>query len=571
MKKLLKYLKAYQKESILSPLFKMLEASFELFVPLVVANIIDYCTNGIASEVKPLIFRGFSLMVILGFVGLVSACFAQYFAAKAATGFSRNLRHDLFGHLLSLDYKDIDNLGTSTMITRMTSDVNTLQNGVNMFLRLFLRSPFIVIGATVMAFTIDIKCALIFIVVVALLGLVVFLIMNSNIPALKVVQSKLDRVLNLTRENLSGVRVIRAFAREKEELEAFKSSNEELTQKQLGAGRVSGLLNPLTYSIINIAIVVLIVNGGLKVSLGTLSTGQVIALYNYMSQILVELIKFAGLVVSINKALASAGRISEIFDIPAGMTSLGEGEMLQTIESLEFKNVSMRYHANSDEALSNVSFRASKGMTIGVIGGTGSGKTSLVNLVPRFYEATSGQLLINDQDIHSFNVNGLRSRIGIVLQKAVLFEGTIKDNLLWGNENATDEELLEAVDLACALDVVESKGGLEARLEAGGRNLSGGQRQRLSIARAMVRRPDVLILDDAASALDYVTDLRLRTNLKKLNYSPIVFIVSQRTSAVSGADIIIVLDDGDVVGMGTHEELLGHCEVYQEIYNSQFK
>lgn len=573
MKKLLKYLSSYKKESILSPLFKMLEASFELIVPLVVASIIDHCAPGSASsDAKTYIFRGFLMMVILGLTGLLSSCTAQFFAAKAATGFAKGLRHDLFRHLLSLDHKNIDDLGTSTMITRMTSDVNTVQNGVNMFLRLFLRSPFIVLGATVMAFTIDVKCALVFVGVVAVLSLVVYLIMSSNIPALKLVQGKLDRVLNLTRENLSGVRVIRAFTREEEELKNFREMNNNLASTQLKAGRVSGLLNPLTYSIINMAIVILIYSGGLRVNSGVLSTGQVVALYNYMSQILVELIKFAGLVVTINKALASAGRISEVFDIPEGMTSSSEGEILdKDIESVEFKSVSLKYHEKSDEALTNISFRIEKGQSLGIIGGTGSGKTSLVNLIPRFYEATEGQILINGKDIKDYDVNSLRKKIGIVLQKAVLFEGTIRDNLLWGNENATDEELEKAVEMSCAKDVVEVKGGLDAGIEAMGKNLSGGQRQRLSIARALVRKPSVLILDDASSALDYVTDLNLRTNLKSLDYNPVVFIVSQRTSAVSGADTILVLDDGDVAGIGTHEELLENSLVYQEIYNSQFQ
>ena len=573
MKKLLKYLSSYKKESILSPLFKMLEASFELIVPLVVASIIDHCMEGATvASASPYILKGFALLIVLGLVGLICSCTAQFFAAKAATGFATGLRHDLFAHLLSLDFKDIDNLGTSTMITRMTSDVNTIQSGVNMFLRLFLRSPFIVLGATVMAFTIDVQCALIFVGVVILLGIVVYIIMNMNIPALKIVQGKLDNVLNLTRENLSGVRVIRAFTREEEELDAFRNKNNDLAATQLKAGRISGLLNPLTYSIINLAIVLLIVKGGLKVGSGALTTGAVVALYNYMSQILVELIKFASLVVTINKALASANRIDEVFDISQGLTANSDGVLLDNnIHSIEFDNVFLRYHEKSDEALSNVSFRIEEGQTIGIIGGTGSGKTSLVNLISRYYDATSGNIFINGKNIKEFEVTSLRKSIGNVLQKAVLFRGTIKDNLLWGNENASDEEIMEAVNLSCADDVVKLKGGLDANIEAGGKNLSGGQRQRLSIARALVRKPSVLILDDSSSALDFVTDLKLRTNIKGLSYRPIVFIVSQRSSAVSSADIIVVLDDGNVVGIGTHDELLKDCEVYQEIYNSQLR
>ena len=569
MKKLLKYLKNYKKESILSPLFKMLEASFELFVPLVVASMID---KGIGDGVitagdKSYILKCFFGLILLGLIGLISSCTAQYFAAKAATGFSTGLRHDLFKHLLSLSYKEIDNVGTSTMITRMTSDVNTVQNGVNMFLRLFLRSPFIVAGAMVMAFTIDFKAALVFVGVIAILSLVVYLIMNFNIPMLKKVQGALDNVLNLTRENLSGVRVIRAFVREDQEYERFKNTNEDLTSLQIRAGRVSGLLNPLTYVIINIAIVILIKVGAIQVEKGILTTGQVVALYNYMSQILLELIKFAGLIVTINKALASANRINEVFDIPVEE----EGSSVNAVNSIEFKNVSLRYNEGADESLTDISFKISKGETLGIIGGTGSGKTSVINLLSGFYEHTGGDILINDKPVTNKERIALRKNIGIVMQKAVLFSGTIRDNLKWGNEEATDEEILKAAEMACAMDVINVKGGLDAEIEAGGKNLSGGQRQRLTIARALVKKPQVLILDDASSALDYVTDLQLRTNLKTLDYDPIVIIVSQRTSAVQSADRIVVLDDGNEAGYGDHKALLKECETYREIYETQFK
>ena len=567
MKKLLKYLTKYKIESILSPLFKMLEASFELIVPLVVAGMVD---KGIYD--KAYLFRCFFILILLGFVGLVCSCTAQYFAAKAATGFSTGLRHDLFKHLLSLSYSRIDKIGTSTMITRMTSDVNTVQSGVNMFLRLFLRSPFIVLGAMIMAFFIDVQSAMVFLFVIIILGIVVFIIMRTNIPMLKKVQSALDNVLNLTRENLSGVRVIRAFIREDIELDNFKKTNDDLSSLQIKAGKVSGLLNPLTYVIINLAIVVLIFSGGQQIDEGILTKGQVVALYNYMSQILLELIKFAGLIVTINKALASANRISEVFDIPAHEDESVDSNknINDNVESIEFKNVCLSYYEGADESLTDISFMAKAGQTIGIIGGTGSGKTSLINLIPKFYDATKGQVLINGYDIKEFDTESLRSSIGIVMQKAVLFAGTIKDNLLWGNENATDEELNLAVKMACAEDVVEVKGGLDALIEANGKNLSGGQRQRLTIARALVRRPKILILDDASSALDYVTDLKLRTNIKNMDYDPIVFIVSQRTSAVKNADQIIVLDDGNMVGIGSHEELLKSCGVYEEIHYSQF-
>lgn len=572
MRKLLKYLSQYKKESLLSPLLKMLEATFELIVPLVVASMIDIGIKDANLGGRDYIVKCFLILVALGLIGLVVSCTAQYFAAKAATGFSKALRHDLFNHLLNLNFIQIDNIGTSTMITRMTADVNTLQNGVNMFLRLFLRSPFIVMGAMVMAFTIDVKSALIFVAVILALSLVVFLIMRSNIPLLKEVQKKLDEVLNLTRENLSGARVIRAFTQEEKQYADFEKTNDKLTAKQLKAGRISGLLNPLTYVLINLAIVVLIMMGSSQVNKGILTTGQVVALYNYMSQILVELIKFASLIVTVNKSLASANRVNEVFALTTGMDEGTETDNSVLSDSfIEFRNVSLQYHSGADEAVSNISFAINKGQTLGIIGGTGSGKSTIANMIPRFYDASLGEVLVDGVNVKSSNLEELRSRIGYVMQKAVLFEGTIKDNLLWGNEEASEEDIMEAVKTAVAEDVVKAKGGLSAKIEAGGKNLSGGQRQRLTIARALVRKPDILILDDSSSALDYVTDLRLRSNIASLDYNPTVVIISQRTASVQDADKILVLDDGQMAGYGTHEELLKSSEVYQEIYNSSFR
>lgn len=572
MRKLLKYLSQYKKESILSPLLKMLEATFELIVPLVVASMIDVGIKDSLLGGRGYIFKCFLILVALGFVGLLVSCTAQFFAAKAATGFSKELRHDLFNHLLNLNFTQLDNIGTSTMITRMTADVNTLQNGVNMFLRLFLRSPFIVMGAMVMAFTIDVKSALIFVAVILALSLVVFLIMRSNIPLLKEVQKKLDEVLNLTRENLSGARVIRAFTQEEKQYADFEKTNDKLTAKQLKAGRISGLLNPLTYVLINLAIVVLIMMGSSQVNKGILTTGQVVALYNYMSQILVELIKFASLIVTVNKSLASANRVNEVFALTTGMDEGTETDNSVLSDSfIEFRNVSLQYHSGADEAVSNISFAINKGQTLGIIGGTGSGKSTIANMIPRFYDATLGEVLVDGVNVKSSNLEELRGRIGYVMQKAVLFEGTIKDNLLWGNEEASEEDIMEAVKTAVAEDVVKAKGGLSAKIEAGGKNLSGGQRQRLTIARALVRKPDILILDDSSSALDYVTDLKLRSNIASLDYNPTVVIISQRTASVQDADKILVLDDGQMAGYGTHEELLKSSEVYQEIYNSSFR
>ncbi len=595
MKRLLRYLRNYRKESVFAPLFKMLEAAFELFVPLVIAQLVDRITDPSSAGDQSFLWKSFLLLIALGVVGLISSCTAQFFAAKAATGFSKELRHDLFRLLLSLRYSEIDNLGTSTMITRMTADVNTAQNGVNMFLRLFLRSPFIVAGAVIMAFTIDAKAALLFLAVVAVLFVVVGLIMRANIPLLKTVQGKLDEVLNLTRENLSGARVIRAFTLEEDTYTHFKGVNDDLSAIQQKAGTVSGLLNPLTYVIINLAIVLLIDVGNIRVQSGVLTTGQVVALYNYMSQILLELIKFANLIVTINRALASANRISDVFEIPAEGSGIpdagpvtesvslfapeGPGTQLPVppadsesteVPHVEFRNVSLRYHEGSDEALSGISFKAMKGQTIGIIGGTGSGKTSLVNLIPRFYDATDGTVLVDGTDVKEQDSVTLKERIGIVPQKAVLFAGTIADNLRWGDKDASDEELMEAASLAAADDVIRAKGGLDSEIEQNGRNLSGGQRQRLTIARALVKKPEILILDDSSSALDNVTDLKLRTNLHNLSYRPTVFIVSQRSSSVMASDLIIVLDDGEMVGIGKHEELLKTCEVYKEIYETQF-
>ncbi|MCR5594668.1 MAG: ABC transporter ATP-binding protein/permease [Lachnospiraceae bacterium] len=576
MKKLLIYLKNYRIQCFLAPLFKMLEAVFELFVPLVIAYLIDHITASDAQGDNSFVLKCFVILIVLGIVGLISSCTAQFFAAKAATGFSRDLRHDLFKHLINLSYSEIDDLGTSTMITRMTADVNTVQNGVNMFLRLFLRSPFIVAGAVVMAFTIDVKAALLFLVIVAVLFITVGLIMKANIPMLKKVQSGLDGILGLTREDLSGARVIRAFNVEERRQDEFEEANGALAGTQLKAGYISGLLNPLTYVIINLAIVMLISIGNIQVSKGALTTGGVVALYNYMSQILLELIKFANLIVTINRALASANRISDVFEItgadassasvdtPAALRDSGEKYIL------EFDDVSLRYMEGADEALSNISFAVKEGETIGIIGGTGSGKSSLINMIPGFYKATSGTVYVDGQDIKTMDDDTLRGLVGVVPQKAVLFAGTIGDNLKWGNKDASDEDMEEAVRLSVAEDVVKTKGGLGADIEQGGRNLSGGQRQRLTIARALVKKPRILILDDSSSALDNMTDRTLRDNIKKLDYKPTVFIVSQRSASVRDADRIIVLEDGMMAGIGTHTELMKNCDVYREIYESQF-
>ena len=573
MKKLLVYLKDYKKECILAPLFKMLEASFELLVPLVMANLID---NGIACGDKGYVYRQCIILIALGLIGLISSVTAQYFSAKAAVGYATNVRHHLFQHLMGLSFTEIDTLGTSTMITRMTSDVNQTQTGVNMFLRLFLRSPFVVFGAMVMAFTIDVKSALIFVAAIIGLSTVVFLTMAFNIPMLKDVQKKLDSVLLSTRENLTGVRVIRAFCKEEDEVITFRNKNQNLTKKQKQSGSISGLMNPLTYVLINLAIVVLIHTGAVQVSNGILTQGQVVALYNYMSQILVELIKLANLIITINKSLACANRIAEVFSL---QSSMEEGTYVETKEEtaenlVEFRHVCLTYAGAGEESLTDIDFSVKPGQTVGIIGGTGSGKTSLVHLIPRFYDATKGEVLLNGVNVKDYKTEELRKKIGIVMQKAVLFKGTIKSNLAWGsgeNETLTDEDFIEAAKTAQALDVVEKKGGIDSEIEQSGRNLSGGQKQRLSIARALAGKPQILILDDSSSALDFATDASLRKSIRELSYHPTVFIVSQRTSSIRHADLILVLDDGKLVGKGTHEELLQNCEVYREIYDSQYK
>ncbi|MBQ5734904.1 MAG: ABC transporter ATP-binding protein [Lachnospiraceae bacterium] len=571
MKKLLIYLRDYKKECVLAPLFKMLEASFELIVPLVMAVIID---SGIAKSDKGLVVRMCGVLILLGIIGLVTSITAQYFAAKAAVGFATNLRHALFKHLQSLSFTEIDTLGTSTMITRMTSDVNQAQTGVNMVLRLFLRSPFVVFGAMIMAFTIDVKSALIFVVAIILLSIVVFGIMLINIPMLKDVQKKLDTVLNITRENLSGVRVIRAFCKEEEEIERFTRKNEELTAKQQKSGSFSALMNPLTYVIINLAILYLIWTGALQVHAGVLTKGQVVSLYNYMSQILVELIKLANLIITVNKSVACANRIQDVFEIKTSMQykeSLNENMKADNSNAVEFKHVALTYSGAGDESLTDIDFTVRKGETVGIIGGTGSGKSSLVNMIPRFYDATKGEVLIDGINVKEYPREVLMKKVGIVLQKAVLFKGTIESNIRWGKKDATSEDIAKAVEIAQAADVVNAKGGTDAVIAQGGKNLSGGQRQRMTIARALVKKPDILILDDSASALDMATDARLRKAIKELDYNPTVFIVSQRTAAIQNADKIIVLDDGKIVGMGTHDELIKNCEIYSEIYYSQYR
>ena len=570
MKRLLVFLKNYKLECIFAPAFKMLEATFELIVPLVVAKLID---EGIAGNDMGLIYSCIGIMVLLGLVGLISSCTAQFFAAKAATGFSKELRQELFSHLMSLSFKEIDGIGTSTMITRMTSDVNQAQTGVNMFLRLFLRSPFVVFGAMIMAFSIDIRSALIFVFVILILFIVVFFVMKTNIPMLKNVQGRLDRIMLLTRENLSGARVLRAFCKEDSEIEEFISSNDALVESQIRSGRVSGALNPLTYVIVNIGIVCLIYTGGLRADAGTLSQGEVIAIYNYMSQILVELIKLANLIITLNKALASAGRISDIFNIKNSqyVVDNGEGSDASDDTVVEFKNVSLKYHDNSDKALENISFSVKKGQIVGIIGGTGSGKSSLVSMIPRFYDSTEGDVFVLGKNVKSYEFNELRAKIGIVMQKAVLFKGDIRSNLRYGNDLASDLELEKAVDQSVASDVIKVKGGLDGEILQGGKNLSGGQRQRLTIARALARKPEILILDDSASALDFATEKRLNENIRSLDYNPTTFIVTQRASSVINADFIIVLEDGEISGIGTSEELLKTCDVYREIYNTQFK
>ncbi len=569
MKKLLVYLKGYEKETVLAPLFKMLEALFELFVPLVMAAVID---TGIARGDRGYIVRMCLLLIALGIIGLVCSITAQFFAARAATGFSTRLRHALFSHIQGLSYTEMDTVGTSTLITRMTSDINQVQSGVNLVLRLFLRSPFIVFGAMIMAFTVDTKAAWIFVVTIPLLSIVVFGIMLWTMPLYKRVQAALDSVLRLTRENLSGVRVIRAFNKEKEEQAHFQEQNEKLTGLQKFVGRISGLMNPITYVIVNGAIVVLLYTGALRVDGGVLTQGAVVALVNYMSQILVELVKLANLIITVTKAIACGNRIQGVFEVENSLRPGAYTGQENQNHSVEFDRVGLTYAGASNESLTDISFRAVTGETVGVIGGTGSGKTSLVNLIPRFYDATRGAVLYDGKDVKEYDPQELRKKIGIVPQKAVLFAGTIADNLRWGKPDATEEEMWEALTIAQAKEFVEKKDGkLSAVVAQGGKNLSGGQRQRLTIARALIRRPEVLILDDSASALDFATDAALRRAIAGMKERPITFIVSQRTSSILHADRIVVLDDGEIAGIGTHEQLLSCCPVYQEIYDSQFR
>ena len=578
MKTLLAYLKGYKKESILAPLFKMLEASFELFVPLVMAAIIDV---GIANQDKPYIVKMCFVLIALGIIGLVCSITAQYFAAKAATGVGTGIRHGLFEHIQKFTFTEMDQLGTSTLITRMTSDINQIQSGVNLVLRLFLRSPFIVFGAMIMAFTVDVKAALVFVVTIPLLSLIVFGIMLVTMPMYKKVQADLDQVLLATRENLTGARVIRAFNKEEDETKRFENANQILTDAQKYVGRISGMMNPLTYIIVNGAIIALIYVGAVRVDIGDLTQGQVVALINYMSQILVELVKLANLIISVTKAAACLNRVESVLAVKPDMnegdvrwksnSSEADLDLKNKIPVVEFSHVSLTYKGTSDTSLSDINFCAKKGQTIGIIGGTGSGKSSLVNLIPRFYDATDGTVKINGRDIKEYQTENLREHIGVVLQKAVLFKGSIADNLRWGKEDATEQEMYEALDISQAREFVDTKqGGLEFQIEQGGRNLSGGQKQRMTIARALVRKPEILILDDSASALDFATDAALRKSIKEMKNQPTVFIVSQRAASIQHADQIIVLDDGAMAGIGTHEELLKDCPIYQEIYYSQF-
>lgn len=577
MKQLMMYLKDYKKESILAPLFKLLEAFFELLVPLVMANIIDY---GISNRNMGYIGKMGLLLLLLGVVGLASSITAQFFAAKAAVGFSTQLRQALFDHIEDLSFTDIDKAGTSTMITRMTSDVNQVQSGINMTLRLFLRSPIIVFGAMIMAFTIDVKCALIFVVAIPLLSVVVFGIILSTIPMYKKVQSKLDQVLGITRENLTGVRVIRAFHQEAKEADRFRENNEALSAMQIFVGKISACMNPVTYIIVNGAIIALIYTGAVQVNIGNLSQGEVVAIINYMNQILVELVKLANLIVTMTKALACAERVASVFEIGADAT---EDEKKAALDNsiaakvdekapfLNFNHVSLTYQGAGAPTLQDMNFTVNRGDTVGIIGGTGSGKTSLVNLIPGFYPATEGEILLEGRDIRTMSDEELRGRIGVVPQKAVLFKGTIRSNLQWGKPDATEEEMWRALELAQASEVVDGKPGkLDATVAQNGKNFSGGQKQRLTIARALVRNPEILILDDSASALDYATDAKLRAAIRTLEDKTTTFIVSQRASTIRHADKIIVLDDGEIVGMGTHDELLKDCTVYQEIYYSQY-
>ncbi|MCI9077675.1 MAG: ABC transporter ATP-binding protein [Lachnospiraceae bacterium] len=569
MKELLVYIKEYTRECILGPFFKLLEACFDLAVPLVMASVID---KGIASGDKGYIFKYGGILILLAVIGLTCSITAQFFAAKAATGFAANIRYALFKHIESLSFTEMDSIGTSTMITRMTSDINQLQSGVNMALRLFLRSPFIVFGAAVMAFTIDVKAAVIFVIVIPLLAIVVFGIMLASMPLFKKVQSRLDNVMGITRQNLTGVRVIRAFNKEPAEIENFADSNEKLASMQLFVGRISALANPVTYVMVNIALIALLWTGGIQVDAGNLTQGEIVALVNYMSQILVELVKLANTIVLSTKAVACGGRVQAILAVNSSMEE-GDYSSVSTAEGgleVEFEHASMMYKGAGADSVSDISFKAGPGSVTGIIGGTGSGKSTLVNLIPRFYDVSEGCVKVGGRDVKSYKMDTLRQKTGIVLQKSVLFHGTIRDNILWGNPDATDEEVIEALKAAQAWEIVQGKEkGLDYVIEQGGRNLSGGQKQRLAIARALVRKPPVLVFDDSSSALDFATEAKLRKSLQELEYNPTIFIVSQRTSSIQHADNILVLEDGVLVGQGTHEELVNNCEVYKEIYNSQ--
>lgn len=570
MKKLWKYMRDYRREGILAPLFKLLEASLELLVPLVMAQIID---TGIANGDRGFILSRCGILAVLAAVGLVCSITAQYFAAKASVGFAAKLRSTLFKHIQSLSYSKLDTQGTGTLIARITGDINQVQSGMNLALRLLLRSPFVVFGAMIMAFTIDVKAALVFVVTIPLLSIVVFGIMLWSIPMYKKVQARLDKVLGITRENLSGVRVIRAFCKEDEERREFGERNAALTKLQLIVGRVSAAMNPATYIMINLGIAVLIYVGALRVDSGILTQGQVVALYNYMSQILVELVKLASLIITITKALACAGRVSAALDVESDMHGADTmPKEIDTDEEVRFENVEFGYATGGEPALSGISFSVKKGETMGIIGGTGSGKSSLVSLIPRFYDATGGHVYIKENDVKDYPLGALREMVGMVPQKAVLFKGTIRENLRWGNADATGEEMERALSDAQALEIVKAKPeGLDSPVAQNGKNLSGGQRQRLTIARALIKKPEILILDDSASALDYATDLALRRSLAALSYKPTVFIVSQRASSILHADKIAVLDEGKMVGLGTHEELMRTCPVYREIYYSQYE
>ena len=574
MKKLLCYLKEYKKESVLGPLFKLLEATLELFVPLVVAAIID---TGIGNQDRGYVVKMCLVLVLLGLIGLAFSVTAQYFAAKAAVGFVTTIRHVLFGHIQKLSYAELDTQGTSTLITRMTSDMNQVQNGVNLTLRLLLRSPFVVIGAMVMAFTIDVKAALVFVVGIPALAVVVFGVMLACIPLYRKVQNRLDKVLGLTRENLTGVRVLRAFCKEEEQEAEFQKQNQTLTDTQKFVGRISALLNPLTYVIINVAIIALIWIGAIRVDMGIITQGAVVALYNYMSQILTELIKLANLIINITKSVACGNRIQSVLEVEPSVkdgaaTVSGDGEAGKSAYSVVFEHAGIRYPDAAQEAVSDITLNVRPGETIGIIGGTGSGKSSLVNPIPRFYDCSSGAVYVDGRNVCTYGLTELRDKIGVVPQKSVLFAGTIRSNMQWGKPDATDEEIFAALEIAQAKDVVSKKEkGLDTEVEQGGKNFSGGQRQRLTIARALVKQPEILILDDSSSALDFATDAALRMAIGSMKHKPTLFIVSQRTSAIQYADKIVVLDDGSVVGIGTHEELMNTCEVYREIYDSQYK